>query len=205
MTQAHLNPLNYKTILLSTLILSFGCTSDPARTVNVTQQPLQQSLTAQKQPPKKKLKRIKTPQPAPPSADLPDLSQPLSLTQEQWKQRLSKTQFRIMRLGDTEPPNSGTYLDEYREGIYHCAACNNPLFKSTAKFDSKTGWPSFFDIVGEKHITMRPDPRSKKPRTEVLCSHCLAHLGHVFDDGPQPTGLRYCVNSTSLYFRPSSK
>lgn len=152
---------------------------------------------------RKKIVRKKTSQPAPPSAEIPDLSSPLELSPSQWRARLSPEQFEIMREGGTELPYTGSYLEEKRAGVYHCAACNNPLFSSDTKFDSRTGWPSFYDRIDEARVITQPDERFDMARTEVLCGHCKAHLGHVFDDGPQPTGLRYCVNSTSLYFRPN--
>ena len=151
---------------------------------------------------RKKIVRKKTSQPEPPTSDIPDLSTPLELSPQQWRARLTPEQFEVLREGGTELPYTGSYLEEKREGVYHCAACNNPLFSSSTKFDSRTGWPSFYDRIDEARVITRPDERFDMKRTEVLCGHCQAHLGHVFDDGPQPTGQRYCVNSTSLYFRP---
>lgn len=125
----------------------------------------------------------------------------INKTDEQWQKNLDDDQYHILREKGTEPPFSGELNDCHEEGSYHCAACKNYLFSSHAKFDSGSGWPSFFDYFCEDSIDQQVDDRHGMLRTEVLCKQCGGHLGHVFNDGPKPTGLRYCINSRALAFR----
>jgi methionine-R-sulfoxide reductase len=134
----------------------------------------------------------------------PTLSKKVFKTDLEWKAILSAEQFRIMRHQGTEPAFCGGLLDNKQEGIYFCAGCKLPLFASNAKFESGTGWPSFFQPVGETNMLERSDVSHWMVRTEIMCPRCESHLGHVFPDGPNPTGLRYCLNWESLVFAASA-
>jgi peptide methionine sulfoxide reductase msrA/msrB len=121
-------------------------------------------------------------------------------TDAEWKKQLTEDQYRITRRSDTERPFCGTLLDNKREGVYACICCSLPLFSSAAKFNSGTGWPSFFQPIAKENVAEKRDDTHGMVRTEINCARCRSHLGHVFDDGPKPTGQRHCLNSASLKF-----
>jgi peptide-methionine (R)-S-oxide reductase len=126
------------------------------------------------------------------------MTEKVNKTEQEWQQTLTAEEFVVCRQKGTERPFSGEYNDSKEEGAYLCRCCGEPLFSSSAKFDSGSGWPSFFESLKNDAVKEEQDSAHGMVRTEILCNRCGSHLGHVFPDGPQPTGLRYCVNSLSL-------
>jgi peptide-methionine (R)-S-oxide reductase len=128
----------------------------------------------------------------------PDTHREVELSDEQWRERLSPEQYDVLRRHGTEPPFTGRYVHVKDDGMYHCAGCGAELFSSETKFESGTGWPSFWEPAVAENVELRRDSSFGMERTEVICRRCGGHLGHVFSDGPRPTGLRYCINSCAL-------
>jgi peptide-methionine (R)-S-oxide reductase len=124
-------------------------------------------------------------------------------SEKEWKLSLSPEQFRVLRQCGTEPPFSGKYVYNKEKGTYVCVGCGNKLFSSDTKFESGSGWPSFWEKLSDESVDLRPDNSHGMRRIEVVCKKCGGHLGHVFEDGPKPTGLRYCINSIALDFQSS--
>lgn len=142
---------------------------------------------------------------APPSADDVFDGQKIVKSDEEWKTLLTAEQFHILREEGTERPYTGEYADNHEDGDYYCAACHMKLFSSKTKFESGTGWPSFYQPINKKNVVEKTDSSLGEVRVEVECARCGGHLGHVFDDGPRPTGLRYCINSPALKFEKAAK
>lgn len=131
-----------------------------------------------------------------------DMTSDMPRTESEWRERLDRRRYQVLREGGTEPPFTGEYWDTKTPGVYRCAGCGEPLFASDTKFDSGSGWPSFYDALAPEKLEEVEDRSYGMVRTEVRCAKCGGHLGHLFDDGPDPTGLRYCINSASLRLHP---
>ena len=134
-----------------------------------------------------------------------DVSTEISKTDAEWRAELTPEQYEVLRRKGTERPFSGKYVHSKADGTYRCAACGAELFNSKTKFESGTGWPSFYEPANLEAVELRPDNSFFMRRTEVVCKRCGSHLGHVFDDGPQPTGQRFCINSLALDLKPSEE
>ena len=133
------------------------------------------------------------------------MNRKIQKTDEEWRKELTPEQYQVCRMKGTERPFTGKYYNSKDPGTYKCAACGNELFESTTKFDSGTGWPSFYQPISEENVATEEDRTLGMRRTEVTCNSCGAHLGHVFEDGPKPTGLRYCINSVAIKMDPKDK
>lgn len=183
-------------ILLVPAILATGCGRSTARgSEGAAQMPVPDSAPGGETAPPVRLYSVE----AGKSLELPGVV----LTESEWKARLTPEEYRVLRQAGTEVAFTGKYWNTDDPGVYRCAACGSDLFTSDTKFDSGCGWPSFYAPVDSTNVVFRVDRSHGMVRTEVLCRRCGGHLGHVFDDGPAPTGQRYCMNSVSLDFRPA--
>jgi peptide-methionine (R)-S-oxide reductase len=133
------------------------------------------------------------------------MSDEFPVSDDEWRQRLTPEQYQVLRRKGTERPFTGEYVHAKQDGTYHCAACGVELFSSSTKFESGTGWPSFYEPANRENVELHTDSSHGMVRTEVTCKRCGGHLGHVFDDGPAPTGQRYCINSVALALEPAAE
>jgi peptide-methionine (R)-S-oxide reductase len=177
-----------RSFALAALVLLAACSDGRTRAAGDAGQPASPPVGAQAQEPGG----------APAASTAGAEEEKVSLTEEEWRERLTPEQYQICRECGTEPAFTGKYWDTKTDGTYHCVGCGQLLFDSQTKYDSGSGWPSFWEPASESAVATREDRKLGMVRTEILCSKCDAHLGHVFRDGPRPTGLRYCVNSASL-------
>lgn len=191
------------------LLVATGCESGgDSQTTAETESATEQNDNVQRAQPMKGPESLDvdwTPDHRIDTGDVPSVDSRLELSEKEWRRRLTDEEFEILRNEGTEPSGAGDLLDEKREGVYYCAGCGAPLFSSKTKYESNTGWPSFFAPYNPDRLGTKTDRSMGMARTEVHCARCGGHLGHVFDDGPEPTGQRYCINSAALDFKSTDQ